>query len=55
LEAVNFSQFLVINIVDLDPDPHWQKMLDPDPTYLYPTSCRIRIKWMRIRNPVCGL
>jgi hypothetical protein len=35
-EAVYFSQFLVINIVDLDPDPHWQKMLDPDPTYLYP-------------------
>ncbi len=29
--AVNFFLFLVINTLDLDPDPHWQKMLDPDP------------------------
>ncbi len=35
VSAVSFCQFLVIKTfvpeLDIDPDPYWPKMLDPDP------------------------
>jgi hypothetical protein len=41
--AVNFFQFLVIKTLDLDPDPHSPKMLDPDPLEISadPKHCKI--------------